>query len=187
MTTQSRTRLTYWDYMALPESDERYELIDGELRVVPAPVPNHQGFLGDLHILVHTFVRDNRLGRVYFAPIDVVLSEYNVVQPDLIFVSNERLDIITDRNVRGSPDLVVEVLSPSTNRFDRNVKRECYEKYGVREYWMADIERRTIEVLALVDGEFASLGEYGEGEALESRVLPRLEIDVSGVFESAMI
>ncbi len=187
MTTQSRTRLTYWDYMALPESDERYELIDGVLCVAPSPVPEHQIFLYFLAKAVEGFVTEHGLGRVIIAPLDVVLSDEDVFQPDLLFILDERLDIITRRNVQGAPDLVVEVLSAATARRDRTVKRERYAKYGVREYWMADIERRTIEVLTLVDGEFVSLGEYGEGEALESRVLSGAKIDVSGVFESAMI
>ena len=94
MATNTQARLTYQDYLDLPESDERYELIDGELYMAPPPIPEHQGFLGELHVTLHTFVRENRLGRVYFAPIGVVLSDDDVFQPDMIFISNERLNII---------------------------------------------------------------------------------------------
>ena len=187
MATNPQVRLTYQDYLDLPESDDRYELIDGELRMVPAPVPDHQDFLGELYVIVRTFVGENSLGRVFFAPLDVVLSEDDVFQPDLIFVSNERLNIITRQNVVGAPDLVVEVLSPSTERIDRTVKRERYARFGVREYWIADIVHRTIEV-GVSDGErFAVAGVYGEGKILESPLLPGLKVDISGVFESVTI
>ena len=105
MATNPQVRLTYQDYLDLPESDDRYELIDGELRMVPAPMPDHQDFLGELYVIVRTFVGENSLGRVFFAPLDVVLSEDDVFQPDLIFVSNERLNIITRQNVVGAPGL----------------------------------------------------------------------------------
>ena len=186
MATNTQARLTYQDYLDLPQSEDRYEFIDGELYVAPTPIPEHQGFLGELYVIVRAFVRENRLGRVYFAPIGVVLSEENVFQPDLIYISNERLDII-GQNIIGAPDLVVEVLSPSTERFDRTVKRERYAKFGVREYWIADIIARTIEVNVSDGNEFAVAGVYGEGEAFESPLLPGLTVDISGVFESAMI
>ena len=186
MATNTQARLTYRDYFDLPESDDRYELIDGELCMTPPPVPEHQGFLGELYVIVRAFVRENRLGRVYFAPIGVVLSEGNVFQPDLIFVSNERLDII-GRNIMGAPDLVVEVLSPSTERFDRTVKRERYARFGVREYWVADIIGRTVEVNVSSGDKFDVVGVYGEGDIFESPLLTGLKVDISGVFESAMI
>ncbi len=187
MTTQSRTRLTYWDYMALPESDERYELIDGVLYLTPSPLSEHQLFLMVLIRVLDDFVRSNELGRVLVAPLDVVLSDEDVFQPDLLFISDERLDIITRRNVQGAPDLVVEVLSDATAMRDRTLKRERYAKYGVREYWMADIERRTIEVLALTDGELVLLGEYGEGDMLSSPLLDGIILDISDAFESAIV
>ena len=187
MATNTQARLTYEDYLALPESDERYELIDGELFMVPAPVPEHQDFLGELYVVIRAFVRENTLGRVFFAPLDVVFSEDDVFQPDLIFVSRERLSIITGQNVRGAPDLVVEVLSPSTADRDRTLKRERYAKFGVREYWIADIVGRTIEVNVLNGDKFAVAGVYGEGDIFDSPLLPGLEVNISGVFESAVI
>lgn len=187
MATNTQARLTYEDYLALPESDDRFELIDGELFMVPAPVPEHQDFLGELYVVIRAFVRENTLGRVFFAPLDVVFSEDDVFQPDLIFVSRERLSIITGQNVRGAPDLVVEVLSPSTADRDRTLKRERYAKFGVREYWIADIVGRTIEVNVLNGDKFAVAGVYGEGDIFDSPLLPGLEVNISGVFESAVI
>ena len=187
MATNAQARLTYRDYLNLPESDDRYELIDGELYMAPTPIPEHQLFLYFLAKEIEEFTTRYRLGRVIIAPQDVILSDDIVVQPDIMFVSNERLHIINwGHNVHGSPDLVVEVLSPSTERFDRTVKRERYAKFGVREYWIADIVRKTIEV-NVSDGErFAVAGVYGEGNELESPLLPELKIDTSSVFDSAM-
>ena len=187
MATNTQARLTYQDYLDLPESDERYELIDGELYMAPPPIPDHQGFLGELHVTLHTFVRENRLGRVYFAPIGVVLSDDDVFQPDMIFISNERLNIIKRGFVQGAPDLAVEVLSPSTARRDRILKRERYARFGVREYWIADIVARTIEVNILSGDEFTTAGVYGEGDTLVSPLLPGFSMDVSGTFENATI
>ena len=187
MATNTQARLTYQDYLDLPESDERYELIDGELYMTPPPIPEHQGFLGELHVTLHTFVRENRLGRVYFAPIGVVLSDDDVFQPDMIFISNERLNIIKRGFVQGAPDLAVEVLSPSTARRDRILKRERYARFGVREYWIADIVARTIEVNILSGDEFTTASVYGEGDTLVSPLLPGFSMDVSGTFENATI
>ena len=187
MATNTRARLTYQDYFDLPESDDRYELIDGELFMVPAPVPEHQDFLGELYVVIRAFVKENGLGRVFFAPLDVVLSEVDVFQPDLIFVSKERLNIITGQNVRGAPDLVVEVLSPSTAQLDRTTKRERYARFGVREYWLADINARTVEVNVFEGEVFSVAGVYGEGDMLESKVLKNLKVDISGLFEAARI
>ena len=188
MTSKTQARLTYRDYFDMPESDDRYELIDGELYMTPPPIPEHQGFLGELHVKLHTFVRENRLGRVYFAPIGVVLSDDDVFQPDMIFISNERLNIIRrGRYVQGAPDLAVEVLSPSTARRDRILKRERYARFGVREYWIADIVARTIEVNVLSGDEFRTAGVYGEGDMLVSSLLPRFSINVGYTFEQAIV
>ena len=188
MATESQVRLTYQDYFDLPESDDRYELIDGELYMAPTPMPEHQIFVYYLAKVIEEFVTRHRLGRMIISPQDVVLSDDIVVQPDIMFVSNERMHIIRwGHYVQSAPDLVVEVLSPSTERLDRTVKRERYARFGVREYWIADIVARTIEV-NVSDGEkFAVAGVYGEGETFESGLLPGLKVDISGVFESAMI
>ena len=188
MATNTQARLTYRDYFDLPESDERYELIDGELYMAPTPIPEHQIFVYYLAKVIEEFVTRHRLGRMIISPQDVVLSDDIVVQPDIMFVSNERLHIIKwGQYVQGAPDLVVEVLSPSAERFDRTVKRERYARFGVREYWIADIVGRTIEVNVSSGDKFEVVGVYSEGDAFESTLLTGLEIDISGVFKSAMI
>lgn len=188
MATNTQARLTYQDYFDLPESDDRYELIDGELYMAPTPIPEHQIFLFYLTKVIEEFVTKHELGRVIISPQDVILSEDIVLQPDMMFVSNERMHIIRwGQYVQGAPDLVVEVLSPSTSRHDRTLKRERYAKFGVREYWIADITAKTIEVNVLGDGNFTVAGLFGEGEPIESPLLPGLKIDISDVFESARI
>ena len=174
-----KTKLTYEDYANLP-GDERYELIDGELILVAAPSEFHQAIVINLILLIQSV--HNRLGRLYCAPFDVILSDNNVVQPDLIFISNERLDIITAANVRGAPDLVVEILSPSTSRLDRTRKRELYERHGVKEMWLVEPEERKIWVLLLQDGRLEVVGEYGEGQSFTSDTLGGLTINLDDVF-----
>ena len=188
MATNTQARLTYRDYLDLPESDDRYELIDGELYMAPTPIPEHQIFVYYLAKVIEEFVTRHRLGRMIISPQDVILADNIVVQPDIMFVSNERLHIIKwGQYVQGASDLVVEVLSPSTERFDRTVKRERYARFGVREYWIADIVGRTIEVNVLNGDKFAVAGVYGEGDTFDAPLLPGLKINVSGVFESARI
>ena len=187
MATNTQPRLTYRDYFDLPESDERYELIDGVLYMSPPPTPDHQGFLFVLTLALGNFVVERGLGRIYFSPIGVVLSDDDVLQPDLIFIATERLNIITGNYVLGAPDLVVEVLSPSTARRDRTVKREMYERSGVREYWLVDIGNRSIEVNAGSEVGFATVEVYGEGDVLASSLFPGFSMDISSAFESARI
>ena len=187
MATNTQTRLTYRDYFDLPESDDRYELMDGELYMTPPPIPDHQGFLFVLTLALGNFVVEHELGRIYFSPIGVVLSDGDVLQPDMIFIRNERLNIIEGGYVRGAPDLVVEVLSPSTARRDRTVKHELYESSGVREYWLVDMRSRTIEVYIASDAGFVAVGVYGEGDTLTTSLFPGFSMDVSASFESAMI
>lgn len=175
-----RTRLTYDDYANLL-GDERYELIDGELILVAAPSEIHQAILLNLVLLVQSV--HNRLGRLYIAPFDVVLTDTDVVQPDLLFVSNERLDIITAANVQGAPDLVVEILSPSTSRLDRTRKRELYERHRVKEMWLLDPAEGKIWVLLLQDGKLEVAGEYGEEDSFTSETLGGLSIALDDVFQ----
>ena len=172
---------TYADYCRTPD-DERYELLDGELIVAPAPNSTHQITVMELGTLLHIFVKVRGLGQVFFAPYDVVLSETNVVQPDLLFISNERSYIITAANARGAPDLVVEILSPSTAERDRTFKRALYARYGVREYWLVDPDTRTVTVLRLDDGTFAEVAHYGAGQTLTSPTLPGFAVNLDAIF-----
>ena len=174
-------KFTYQDYINTPD-DKRCELIDGELILAPAPRRDHQKVEARLGSRLHLFVDEHQLGVVYFAPRDVVLSDTYIVQPDLMFISNERMHIDTEAEVWGGPDLVVEILSPSTAARDRTVKRALYARHGVNEYWLVDADARTIAVLLLGEQGFEPVTTYGEGDTLVSPTLPGFSILVDEVF-----
>ena len=176
---EPRTKLTYEDYAKTPD-DERWELIDGELIPMASPTVPHQSVDA---LLGYEFVRlvKRGVGRVFHS-IDVVLSPHNTFRPDLIFVSNERADIITHANIQGAPDLVVEIRSPSTAGLDEVTKRELYERYGVREYWLADPEAQTVTVLLLGESGYEVVGIYAKGDTLTSPTLEGFSIDLNEIF-----
>ena len=175
-------KFTYRDYELLPEGDRR-ELIEGDFYVVPAPSIRHQTVAANLGMNLRDFVRRNHLGTVLWAPTDVVLSMENVVQPDILYVSNERREIITEDNVEGAPDLVIEILSPGTAERDRELKLALYTRYGVREYWIVDPEESTVQVMGLGAQGPASVRTYSSGSA-ESEILPELTIQLEEIFSA---
>ena len=182
MVTNPDVRLTVQDYLNIPEEDEnRYELINGELYMAPAPSWEHQESSGNLYSILRAFVLANLLGRVVYSPIDMFLSDGDVFQPDIVFISNERLGIIHSDGIHGAPDLVIEVLSPGTERIDRTLKSERYEMFDVSEYWQANPIAKTILVLRARDGAFERVGLFTEGMTLETPLLPGLRVDVSEV------
>ena len=176
-----KNKFTYEDYKNTPD-DVRYELLDGELIMVPAPKEIHQRLDMDIGTPLDTFVKAGRLGRVYSAPLDIVFSNTDTVQPDLMFISNERAHIITEDNIRGAPDLVIEILSPSTAGRDRTFKRTLYERHGVTEYWMVDTDAKNITVLILGKNGYELAGIYGEGQTLTSPTLPGFSLTLDEVF-----
>ncbi len=180
-TQRSGTLVTYEDYCNMPE-DERYEIIDGELIIVAAPRRLHQGTSRNIGTPLDIYVKENRLGEMYYAPTDVILSNINVVQPDILFVSKARSHILVDEGVRGAPDLVVEILSPSTAHLDKVRKRELYARFRVPEYWQADVDDLSVEVLTLAGDDYETAGVYGLGETLVSPLLPGFRLDVDDIF-----
>lgn len=170
--------MTYEDYVALPDDGNRYEVIDGELLLVPAPNEFHQRVSMNLTLILGPFVRTMKLGDLYYAPFDVVLSDTNIVQPDILFISAARCGVITERNVQGSPDLVVEILSASQPGRDEITKRRLYTEFDVAEYWIVDPGRRTVRVFKA--GELVT--ELTEG-MLTTPLLPGLEIPLAAIFE----
>ncbi len=174
---------TYEDFLRLPDDGNRYEIIDGVLYMTNAPDPEHQYAVGEIFGELRNFVKANNLGIVYAAPIEVHLPGIaQPVQPDVLFIAAERRHIVREKFIEGAPDLIVEVLSQSTNRLDRRVKFDAYERAGVREYWIVNPKLRSIEVYSLVRGEYALHGEYGPREKLTSEVLPGLELLTDTVF-----
>jgi Uma2 family endonuclease len=180
VTAESPVKLTYEDYRNTPE-DERYELLDGELVMSEAPRIVHQRANVKLVSRMERFVEEGDLGEVFHAPTDVVLSETAVVQPDLLFVSNERAHIITEQNIQGAPDLVVEILSPSTANRDWTIKRELYAAHGVKELWIVDPDARIVWVMLLRDGDFRHMRVYGEGQSLSSTTLEGFTVDIDEI------
>ncbi len=177
-----RVILTYDDIAQLPTDRHRYELFEGELQVTAAPNTAHQTVVGNLYILMATHVRRNRLGRVFIAPYDVLLSDITVVEPDLLFVSRERQSIIRPSYIRGVPDLVVEVLSPSNPQTDRQVKRQLYARHGVPYYWLLDPDQREFIAYALESGAYrAVVTARGDG-TVSAPPFPDLAISLAEVW-----
>jgi Uma2 family endonuclease len=186
MAVQDRIRkLTYDDYARFPDDGKRHEIIDGEHYVAPSPFTPHQGLSIELGSRLHLFVKRHRLGRVFGAPYDVLLSKHDVVQPDLMFVSNEQAGIITEKNVQGSPDLVIEILSERTRRLDETVKLDLYDRYGVPEYWMFNTSQKTTRVYRRTPEGFRLIAELSAaaGDVLTTPLLPGLEIPLAQIFE----
>ena len=174
-------KFTYEDYLNTPE-DKRYELLDGDLVTIPVPGERHQSISILLGSKLFQFVSENSLGRIYLAPFDVVLSDVDVVQPDLLFVSNERNHIITPANIQGAPDLVVEILSPSTAERDKTFKRALYANHGVNEYWMVDTTAKDITILLLGERGYEVVGTYSEEETLTSPTLQGFTLNIGDLF-----
>lgn len=178
----TKIKFTYRDYKSLPESEtNRYELMEGELIVVPSPNIYHQRVSGKLEFLLRDFVEKNKLGEIFDAPCDVHLGE-NVAQPDILFVSNEHSYVIIKEEIKGAPDLVIEILSPATAKRDRTYKKVLYARYGVREYWIVDPEEKVIEVLTLKKEGYETFGICKMQDTLNSPLLPGLKINLAEVF-----
>ena len=138
-------RWTYEEYYRL-DDDQRYEIIDGNLLMAPAPDTWHQSWIGELYTILRNHVRKRNLGKVFVAPVDVVLDAENTVQPHLVFVAAANLGIIQQRAIFGVPDLLIELISPSSVRRDRYDKKELYGRFGVKEYWIGDPANKSLEI-----------------------------------------
>jgi len=178
---QAKVRYTYSDYLLLPE-DKRYEILDGELFMVAAPKTKHQRVSLNLSVALFHHVRDRRLGQVLVAPCDVILSEENVVQPDILFVRRERTGIIGEANITAAPDLVIEILSAGSRCKDLELKRKTYAQFGIQEYWVIDPDAETAEVLVWTETGYVTAGTYGKSDSLSSPLLPDLNVPLSEVF-----
>jgi Uma2 family endonuclease len=178
-----KKRWTYEEYYRL-DDDQRYEIIDGNLLMAPAPDTWHQDWLSDLNSLIKSFVRKKKLGRVFFSPVDVVLDQENIVQPDLVFVARANADIIQRRGIFGAPDPLVELVSPSSVRRDRYQKKDLYARFGVKEYWIGDPANKSLEILTLKSGRYELHCAAEEKGKLTSLVIPGFEFDLAEVEQS---
>jgi len=177
-------RLTYEDYCELPDDGMRYEILDGDLYMSPSPIRIHQRIVANLLLILDPHVRRNLLGEIYIAPFDVLLSDHNIVEPDLIFVSNARSAILTDKNIKGAPDLLVEVLSPSSERRDQHDKRNIYARWGVDWYWIVDPDGGTLMELQRVDTAYAEISKPSRGMQFTPKLFPGLSINVNSLWDS---
>ena len=195
MPRMALSQITWQDVQQLPDDGHRHEAIEGELHVTPAPTPRHQDIVLRLAIRLRESLVEPGLGRLWVAPIGVEFPDTGEgVQPDIVFVSAARRDRIVEAGIRGAPDLVVEVLSPTTASRDRGVKRKLYERQGVSEYWIVDPEAEAVEVWTF--GAAGERGAAGEPRATVShqRFTDRVpvglagapvgEIDLAGVFRA---
>ena len=179
-------KFTYDDFVHFPNDGKRHEIIDGEHYVTPSPNTRHQAISRNLLVSIAVYLKQHPVGEVFGAPFDVVLSDLDVVEPDLLYVSRERLDVLTADHVRGAPDLVVEILSPGTRRTDEITKRKLYERFGVQEYWVVDPELDTIKVYRRGESGFAQPTELSveRNEALTTPLLPNWSAPLRDVFVS---
>jgi Uma2 family endonuclease len=176
-------KFTYEDYIIWDIGpDKRYELIGGAFFMVPAPNTKHQYTSIEIEFRIRKFLEKNELGMVFYAPYDVVLSNEDVVQPDIIFIVKENFHIITKDNIKGSPDLLIEIISEKSAQRDRIIKRRLYEKYGIKEYWLVDIEKEEIEILTLQQDSYKTYGIFKANDTISSYVLKGLCFKVKDVF-----
>ena len=184
--TARSTKFTYDDFVHFPNDGKRHEIIDGEHYVTPSPNTKHQAVVGNLHLSIGGYLRERPIGFVFLAPFDVVFSNFDVVEPDLLYISRERMNVLTKAHVRGAPDLVVEILSPGTRRTDTLTKRKLYERFGVREYWIVDPERELVKIHRRTRGAFGPAVEVSvrKDEALTTPLLPGWSAPLGDVFAS---
>ncbi|HLR32912.1 MAG TPA: Uma2 family endonuclease [Fodinibius sp.] len=181
MATQSKL-LTYDDYRRLPDDVNQYQLIGGQLFMIPSPTYFHQVISRNLFKALDQYVSEKNVGEILYAPFDVVLSMRDVVQPDLMFISRAREDIIAENNVVEAPDLVVEILSDATQTTDRTSKKSLYEKYGTGEYWIVDPTAQTIEQFILREGVLKLKDHLTSSQILASSVIKGFSLPVETVF-----
>jgi Uma2 family endonuclease len=176
-------RWTYTDYAHIPDDGHRYEIIDGVLYMPPTPNIRHQIVAGAIYAELRAALRERSLGRVYIAPADVVLPGGQTVQLDVFVVLNSNAGIVGDIRVEGTPDLVIEVASPGTVRYDLGRKLSAYARAGVPEYWFVDPYAETVEVMARARESYESIAVVRAQATLPSRVLPDLPLRVAQFFE----
>jgi len=179
-------KFTYEDLAGFPDDGKRHEIIDGEHYVTPSPNTKHQAIVSNVLGSLVLHIKSHPVGFAFAAPYDVVFSDLDVVEPDLLYVSRERFELLTKAHVRGAPDLVAEILSPGTRRTDEIIKRKLYERWGVGEYWVIDPELDTIKIYRRANTAFTRAAELTleTGDTLTTPLLPGWSIALSEVFIS---
>ncbi|ODS34460.1 MAG: hypothetical protein SCARUB_00334 [Candidatus Scalindua rubra] len=181
--TTEHKKMTYADYLKI-DDNKRYEILEGELKMIPAPSTGHQSVSRNLEFLIWSFVKEKGKGKVFYAPIDVVLDVDQVLQPDVVFIRGKNQNIIGKNAIQGTPDLVIEIVSPSSAFCDTVEKKEIYRKYGVMEYWLVFPDEKVIEVFTLEKEEYIEFCRSKKTGRVKSKILMGLEIDPKEVFET---
>jgi Uma2 family endonuclease len=176
-------KLTYEEFRRLPNDGRRYELIRGEAHLTPAPTTKRQSVVHNLDMALSPYVKRNKLGEVWEAPLDVRLTEDTALQPDLVFVASARVEIVREEFIAGAPDLVVEVLSASTAAHDRATKLPAYAGSGVPEVWLIDSQAKTVEVLRLQGKKYFVEATLAGDQALTSNLFPGWQLPLSDLFD----
>jgi Uma2 family endonuclease len=174
--------LTVENYRLLPETGPRFQLIEGELYMAPAPNRYHQDISRNLEYIFLEYLEEHPIGKLYDAPFDVYLDETNVFQPDILFVSEARRGILTEAGAEGAPDFVVEILSPKTARLDLENKRVQYARHGVDELWIIDPKEKTVAIHRFSEETDGPVSIVSEGGSITTRHFPGLEVDTRKVF-----
>jgi Uma2 family endonuclease len=183
--TNPGLKLTYDDFVQFPDDGKRHEIIDGEHYATPSPRIRHQVIVGNLYLLIASWLEANPIGRVFLSPLDVVMSNIDIVEPDLLYLSNARAAAtLTELHVRGVPDLLVEIASPGTRKRDDGIKRHLYERAGVSEYWIVDPDVDRIRVHRREGSTFGRATELSRehDNVLSTQLLPGLEMPLSRIF-----
>ena len=176
------TKFTHADLLVMPDDGKRREIVDGDLFVTPSPISRHQRIVIRVASAILFYLRDHPIGELFTAPLDVILSDYDVLEPDLLFILNEHRGIIQDW-VRGAPDLVIEVLSPSTARQDRGPKLKAYARFGVPECWIVDPDQQAVEVYRLAQQVYELAQTLRDQESVTSPLLPGFALAVGELFQ----
>ncbi len=182
MTLTDMPPLTVENFRLLPETGPRYQLIEGDLHMAPAPSRYHQEISRNLELILGNYLKENPLGKIYDAPFDVYLDETNVFQPDILYVSKRRYSILTPEGAEGAPDLIVEILSPRTARLDLNIKSRQYARHGVEELWIIDPVPRTLSVYRFRENPKEPVLVLPQSGQATTPHFPDLVIDLSEVF-----
>lgn len=173
---------TYQDYRELPNDQKIYQVVGGKLLMVPAPSTRHQNVSRNLEFIIWSFVKSHNLGMVYDAPIDVVFSSTDVVQPDIVFIARNRLAIVKEKGIFGAPDWVIEIVSSWTSKIDIKLKKDLYERFAVREYWIVYPEDERVEVYFLKGGDYKLRGVFLRNDTLQVSTIEKLKVNLEEVF-----
>ena len=180
---QKNKRWTYDDYINLPDDHNIYEIIEGNLYMTPAPTPKHQNVSLNLAFLIKSYLKEHLIGKIYEAPIDVLLGQQTVVRPDILFISKKYLSIVAEKNIQGPPDLVVEIISPGTIQKDRILKVKTYAKFGVKYLWLIDPDNQTLEAFELAKETCRLIESLAGEEVFNPSLFPGLSIPLKELWE----